>query len=57
MAEWNRAAGEQNSKIYAESACRVSEWMAEWGGSHAVTSLVSLVATGKPFSDVNRQPA
>jgi hypothetical protein len=56
-AEWNRAAGERDSKIYAESACRVSEWMAEWGGPHAVTNLVSLVAMGKPFSDVYRRPS
>jgi hypothetical protein len=57
MAEWNRAAGQQDSKIYAEAACRVSEWMTEWGGSHAVTNLVSLVAIGRPFSDVYRQPS
>jgi hypothetical protein len=56
-AEWNRAAGRQDSEIYAESACRVSEWIAEWGGPHAVTNLVSLVAMGNPFSDVYRQPS
>jgi hypothetical protein len=31
--------------------------MAEWGGPHAVTNLVSLVAVGKRFSDVYRQPS
>jgi hypothetical protein len=27
--DWNQRAGEHNSSIYADAACRVSEWMSQ----------------------------
>jgi hypothetical protein len=50
MAEWDKAAGQSDSHIYAEAACRVSTWMSSRGGSSAVTTLVKMVSTGMSFS-------
>jgi hypothetical protein len=55
MSEWNRVAGEQDSHIYAEAACRVSDWMSHEGGSYAVRNLVQTVSTGTPFSRIHPQ--
>ncbi len=52
MSEWNRHAGEHDSHIYAEAACRVNEWMSKRGGSEAITNLILMVSSGTPFSQV-----
>ncbi len=35
--------------IYAQASCRVAEWMAVRGGSHAVSRLLTRVANGESF--------
>jgi len=54
MLQWNRRAGEHDSHIYAEAACRVSQWMYGRGGSEAVANLILMVSNGTPFSQAYR---
>jgi hypothetical protein len=55
MSEWNSAAGKQDSHVYAEAACRVSEWMSKRDGSRGVANLVRMVSAGMPFARVYEQ--
>ncbi|HVA55190.1 MAG TPA: hypothetical protein VNI53_05240 [Gammaproteobacteria bacterium] len=46
--KWVEEAGEYPF-IYAQAGCRVSDWMATRGGSHAVSRLLARIAQGEAF--------
>lgn len=50
MSDWNREA-QEDSGLYASSACRVYRWMLARGGSLAVTRLLAEIANGESFNN------
>lgn len=38
-----------SASLYAKAACRVSRWIADHGGSHAVTRLLEKIVAGESF--------
>ena len=48
--EWQDELQQEGNVLYAQSACKVSMWMMENGGSKGVTALLDKVALGQDFN-------
>jgi hypothetical protein len=48
--EWHEELQQEGDVLYSQSACKTNMWMAENGGSKAVTGLLDKVAQGQDFA-------